>query len=70
MLLADLAFFNQLSGFFEHCRPVISLSWCLCGKGPGSDMVTANTFMHLSEHIIDVFLSHSFKDGCQKALFI
>ena len=39
MLLIDLAFFNQLRGVFEHCRPIISLSQGLCCKGPDSDKV-------------------------------
>ena len=70
MLLADLAFFNQLRGVFEHCRPIISLSQGLRCQGPGSDMVGTNTFMHLSKHIVGVFLSYALKDGCKKASFI
>ena len=63
MLLTDLAFFNQLCGVFEHCRPIISLCRGLCCQGPGSDMVAAYTFMHLFEHVIGVFLSYALKDG-------
>ena len=70
MLLTDLAFFNQLRGVLEHCRPIISLSQGLCCQGPGSDMVSTDTFMYLSEHIIGVFLSNALKDGCRKASFI
>ena len=70
MLLTDLAFFNQLHGFFEHCRPIISMSQGLCCQGLGSDMVATDTFMYLSEHIIGVFLSYALKDGCRKASFI
>ena len=70
MLLADLAFFNQLRGVFEHCRPIISLSQGLCCQGLGSDMVATDTFMHLSKHIIGVFLSYALKDGCRKGSFI
>ena len=70
MLLTDLAFFNQLHGVFEHCRPIISLSQGLCCQGPRSDMVSTDTFMHLSKHVIGVFLSYALKDGCRKASFI
>ena len=42
----------------------------VCCQGPGSDMVATGAFMHLSEHIISVFLSYAFKDGCRKASFI
>ena len=70
MLLTDLTFFNQLRGVFEYCRPIISLFQGLCCQGPGSDMVATDTFMHLSEHIIGVFLSYALEDGCRKALFI
>ena len=70
MLLTNLAFFNQLRGVFEHCRPIISLSQCLCCQGPSSDMVAIDTFMHLSEHITVIFLSYALKDGCRKASFI
>ena len=70
MLLTDLAFFNQLCGVFEHYRTIISLSQGLCCQGLGSDMVSTDTFMHLSEHVIGVFLSYALKDGCRKASFI
>ena len=70
MLLTDLAFFNQLRGVFEHCRPIISLFQGLYCQGPGSDMVATDTFMHLSEHVIGIFLSYALKDGCRKASFI
>ena len=70
MLLTDPAFLNQLCGVFEHCTPIISLSQGLCCQGPGSDMVVTDTFMHLSEHVIGVFLSYAFKDGCRKASLI
>ena len=70
MLLTDLAFFNQLHGVFEHCKPIISLSQGLCRQRPGSDMVATDTFMHLSEHVISIFLSYTLKDGCRKASFI
>ena len=33
-------------------------------------MVATDAFMHLSEHIVDVFLSYAFKDGCREASFI
>ena len=70
ILLTGLAFFNQLCGVFEYCRPIIPLSQGLCCHGPGSDMVAINSFMHLSEHIISVFLSYAFKDGCRESSFI
>ena len=70
MLLTDLAFFNQLRGIFEHCRPIISLSQGLFCQGLGSDMVVVDTFMHLFEHVIGAFLSYALKDGCRKASFI
>ena len=70
MLLTDLAFCNQLRGVFKHCRPIISLSRGLCCQGPGSDMVATDAFMHLFEHVIGVFLSYAFKDGCREASFI
>ena len=70
MLLISLAFFNQLCGVFEHCRPIIPLSQGLCCQGPGSNMVATNAFMHLSEHIVGVFLSYAFKDRCREASFI
>ena len=70
MLLADLAFFNQLRGIFEHCRLIISLSQGLCYQGPGSDTVATYTFMHLSEHVIGIFLSYALKDEYRKASFI
>ena len=70
MLLTDLAFFNQLRGVFEHCRPIISLSQGLSCQGPGSNMVVVDTFMHLSKHVIGIFISYSLKDGCRKASFI
>ena len=70
MLLTGLAFFNQLHGVFEHCRPIIPLSQGLCYQGPGSNMVAIDAFIHLSEHIVGVFLSYAFKDGCREALFI
>ena len=70
VLLADLAFFNQFHGVFEHCRPIISLSQGLCCQGPSIDMVAINTFMHLFEHVVGVFLSYALKDGCRKAWFI
>ena len=70
MLLTDLAFFNQLFGVFEHCRPIISLSQGLYYQGLGSNKVATYTFMHLSEHVISVFLSYALKDGCRKASFI
>ena len=70
MLLTDLAFSNQLHGVFEHCRPIISLSQGLCCQGPGSDMIAIDAFMHLSEHVIGVFLSYALKDGCREASFI
>ena len=63
MFLIDLA-------FFDHCRPIIPLSQGLCYQGPGSDMVVTYTFMHLLEHLVGVFLSYAFKDGCRKASFI
>ena len=70
MLLTDLAFFNQLCGVFEHCKPMLSMSQGLCCQGLGSDMVATDTFMHLYEHVIGVFLSYALKDGCRKASFI
>ena len=70
MLLIGLAFFNQLRGVFEHCRPIIPLSHGLCYQGPGSNMVATDASMHLSEHIVGVFLSYAFKDGCREASFI
>ena len=70
MLLTVLTFFNQFCGAFEHCRPIISLSQGLCCQGPGSDMVVTNTFMHLSEHVIGIFLSYTLKDGYRKTSFI
>ena len=33
-------------------------------------MVAINAFMHLSEHVVGVFLSYALKDGCRKASFI
>ena len=70
MLLTYLASFNQLRGVFEHFRPIISFSQGLCCQRPGFDMVATDTFMHLSEHVIGVFLSYVLKDGCRKASFI
>ena len=70
MLFLDLAFFNQLCGVVEHCRPIIPLSQGLCCQGPGSNMVATNAFMHLSENIVGVFLSYAFKDGCREASFL
>ena len=70
MLLIDLAFFNQFCGVFEYCRPIISLSQGLCCQGPDFDMVASYTFMHLSKHVIGVFLFYALKDGCRKASFI
>ena len=70
MLLTSLTFFNQLRGVFEHCKPIIPLSQGLCCQGLGSDMVATDAFMHLSEHIIGIFLSYAFKDGCREASFI
>ena len=70
MLLTDLTFFNQLRGIFEHCRPIISLSQCLCCQGSGSDMVATDTFVHLSDHVIGIFSSYALKDGCRKASFV
>ena len=70
VFLIDLAFFNQLRGVFENCRLIIPLSQGLSCQGPSFDMVAIYTFMHLSEHVISVFLSYAFKDGCRKASFI
>ena len=70
MLLTGLAFFNQLRGIFEHRRPVILQSQGLCCQGSNSNMVSTYAFMHLSEHIVGVFLSYAFKDGCREASFI
>ena len=70
MLLTDLAFFNQIRGVFEHYNPIITLSQGLRFQGPGSDMVASDAFMHLSKHIIGVFFSYAFKDGCREASFI
>ena len=70
ILLTDLTLFNQFYGVFKHYRPIISLSQGLCCQGLGSDMVAIYTFMHLSEHVIGIFLSYAFKDGCRKASFI
>ena len=70
MLLTGLAFFNQLRGVFEHRRPVIPLPQGLCCQGSGFNMVATNAFMHLSEHIVGVFLSYALKDGCKEASFI
>ena len=70
ILLTDLTFFNQLCGIFDHFKPIISLSQCLCCQGPGSDMVATDTFMHLSKHVISVFPSYALKDGCRKASFV
>ena len=70
MLLTGLAFFNLLRGIFEHRSLVISLSQGLCCQGSGSNMVATDASMHLSEHIVDVFLSYAFKDGCREASFI
>ena len=70
MFLTDLAFFNQLHGISEHCRPIIPLSQGLCFQGPGSNMVATDTLMHLSKHVVGVFLSYAFKDCCRKASFI
>ena len=70
MLLTDLAFSNHLRGILEHYRPIISLSQGLCCQGHGFDMVATDAFMHLSEHVIGVFLSYAFKDGCREASFI
>ena len=69
MLLTDLAFSNQLHGIFEHCKPIISLSQGLCCQGPGSDMVATDALMHLSKHVIGVFLSYVFKDGYREVSF-
>ena len=33
-------------------------------------MVATNTFMHLSNHVISIFLSYALKDGCRIASFI
>ena len=63
MLLIGLAFFNQLYGVFEHCRPVIPLSQSLCCQGSGSNMVAIDAFMHLFEHIVSVFLFYRFWTG-------
>ena len=70
MLLTDLTFFNQLRGVFEHCRPIISLSECLCCQGFSSDMIATDTFVHLSEHVIGFFPSYALKAGCRKASFV
>ena len=70
MLLTDVAFSNQLHGIFEHCKPIISLSQGLCCQGPGSNMVATDALMHLSKHVIGVFLSYPFKDGYREASFI
>ena len=70
MLLTGLTFFNQPRGIFEHCRPIISLSQCLCCQGSSSDMVATDTFVHLSEHVINVFPSYALKYGCRKASFV
>ena len=71
MLLTDLAFFNQLRSVFEHCRPIIYLSQCLCcHKDLAPITVSTDTFMHLYEHVIGDFLSYALKDGCRKASFI
>ena len=48
----------------------MSLSQGLFCQGPGPDMVATDTLMHLSEHVIGVFLSYALKDGCRKASFI
>ena len=70
MLLTSLTFFNQLRGVFKHCRPIISLSQCLCCQGFGFDMVATDTFVHLSKNVIGVFPSYALKDGCRKASFV
>ena len=70
MLLTGLTFFNQLRGVFEHCRPIISLSQCLCCQGSSFDMVSTDTFVHLFEHVIGVFPSYALKDGCRKVSFV
>ena len=70
MLLTNLVFSNQLYDVFEHCRPIISLSQGLCCQGPGSDIVTTDAFMHLSEHVIGVVHSYALKDECREASFI
>ena len=69
MCLIDLAFFNQLRGVFKHYRPIIPLSQVLCCQGPSSNMVATYAFMHLSEHIVGIFISYAFKDGCREASF-
>ena len=70
MLLTDLTFFNQFRGVFENCRTIISLSQGLCCQGPDSNMVATSTSMHLSEHVVGIFLFYAFKDGCGEASFI
>ena len=70
MILTGLSFFNQLRGVFLHCRPIIPLSQGLCCHGFGPNMFATDASMHLFEHIVGVFLSYTFKDGCREALFI
>ena len=70
MLLTDFSFSNLLRGVFEICRTIISLSQGLFYQGPGSYMVATDAFMHLSDHVIGVFLSYALKDGCREVSFI
>ena len=46
------------------------LSQGLCWQGSGPNMVSLDAFMHLSEHIVAIFLSYAFKDGSREASFI
>ena len=46
------------------------LSQGLCCQGSGPNMVATDAFMNLSKHIVGVFLSYAFKDGCREASFI
>ena len=33
-------------------------------------MVAADAFVHLSKHVVGVFLSYTFEEGCGKAPFV
>ena len=70
MLLIDFTFSDQFRGVFEHRGLIIPLHQGFSCQGPSSDIVAPDAFVYLSKHVVGIFLSYAFEEGCGKAPFV
>ena len=66
MFLIDFA----SSDYFEHRGPIIPLPKGFSCQSSSFDMVVVDAFVYLFKHVVDVFLSYAFEEGCGKAPFV